>query len=182
MGNVLDPKLYNVSELRDIFRKYEGPKTYYIYVYKEETQKYELLKPVQAATVAWKPGYKVVDYYNILLTKMVPTVEELFENVCERIEEIGNSKIISKDNKTIREYFTGSYKELENFFIENTVPNQSTDSLSQNCLKTISIDDQVLLNNYNIYQRKINEAAKANYTGSQYKIVEHKSRLDQIIY
>lgn len=175
-------ELYNESELRDIYRKFEGPKTYYIYVYNEETKKYDFLKLSQASTAAWKPGYKIVDYYNILSKKMVPTVAKLFEDVCEKIEEIGNTKIISKDNKTISEYFTGSYKAIENFFIENTVPNQSTDLLSQNCLKTISLDDQALLNNYNTYQRKLNEAAKANYTGSQYKIVEHKSRLDQIIY
>ena len=176
---------YENKDLYSIYRGFDGPKFYWIYKYNDETKEYEYLKLIQAETAAWKDGYNVVTYYQLLSNRMSPTVRELFKKVYQQVEEIGELTVISRDQKKIRDYFTAGYKPLEDFIKENYVYYSANPTmlgkLTKRCMDSITIDDDVLRSGYNAYQKQINENAKSGYTGSNYKIKEDEAKFLDIV-
>lgn len=163
---------YNYEKLK----RFNGPRSYNVRHFVDgRFNCLEGKSPYWDTPIFYENGYQIGEYYEPL-NQTIEIMTTLFTKVNTTISEIGNKKIMSLDSKTIKEQYK-SYQAIEEFFSKNNgsgvqvvggvevyIPNGE---LTDDCLKTISFDDEVLISNYNNEQRqrddKLFERLKGDY-------------------
>lgn len=147
------------DDYSDLLNRMKTPKEYWIDKYKNGPFLYQrkVMGPYTSDPITYESGYDVLKYYSTLSNDMIPEMTNIFSKAYAQIYNIGYSNIFSKDGKMIKDMFT-SYKELETFFNDNVFgsgdpdPAGSAIILNDNCLETMTINDDVIISNYNAEQ------------------------------
>lgn len=156
-----------VITINDIYDKLKNPVDSWLYEYEKEGGEGKCLDSeyFQAETAAWKDGYKILEYYEVLRFEMIPTIENAFWDVESTITKIAETNSIQQNDEGLQSF--DSYKDIMNHLTENytvtRIEHEYSTSLVKNltdsCLKTVSKNDSNVISDYNNKQSTLNSNA-----------------------
>lgn len=145
----------------DFYLRLHNPKSVWLYEYEKEGGKGKCLNSeyFQAGTAMWDDGYKLIEYFYVLYTEMLPTHADLFAEVYQLMDTIGNSGSILYDNQTIQTW--ESFKDIKSFLWDNYVEKGGNGThLTLPLIASVSKSASDLISQYNAYQDALNHSAE----------------------